>query len=473
MINKKNICLIIGPILFGILYFLLPKNIFPTSEARAAVGTLAWMAFWWVTSPIDAAVVGFLPIGLNAIFEMTKMSDVISSYSSETILLLLGSMLLTISWEETGLDNRIAIKFMSLVGNNFKKQIVFWFCISAFLSAFIPNVVVCATIIPIAVSMLRYVGEGDISKSKVGSLLLLTIVYAVGIGGLASPLGGAMNLITVNYLEQLTSQEYMLSAWILRFAPIMLVLLVSNILFLLVISRKCKLKSQTKEYFAEQYKTLPQITREEILSLIIFLISVILAFTRQLYQEILPGLKPAYVFIIAAIIMFLINKKDGTRVMKWKSVQQKLHLDLLYVFAGGIALGTLINNTGAAANIGDLAIKLNIDGGFGTVFIIVLFTVLLSDITSNTATAAVAIPLVISIIQGIGKNPIPYIYIATIGINVSYMLPTSIRAIPVGYGLEPKYMLKKGIPLTIIVIMLMTIVSYLLMEFWPLFSTTI
>jgi len=139
MINRKNIFIIIGPILFGILYFLLPENIFPTSEARAAVGTLAWMAFWWVTSPVDAAVVGFLPIGLNAIFQMTKMSDVISSYSSETILLLLGSMILTISWEETGLDNRIAIKFMSLVGNNFKKQIIFWFCISAFLSAFIPN----------------------------------------------------------------------------------------------------------------------------------------------------------------------------------------------------------------------------------------------------------------------------------------------------------------------------------------------
>ena len=138
--NKKNgIFLVLGPILFILAYFLLPEDIFTTSEARAAIGTLAWMAFWWVTSPIDAAVVGFLPIALNAIFQMTKMPDVISSYFSETIILLLGSMILTISWEETGLDNRIAIKFMSLVGNNFKKQIVFWFCISAFLSAFIPK----------------------------------------------------------------------------------------------------------------------------------------------------------------------------------------------------------------------------------------------------------------------------------------------------------------------------------------------
>ena len=80
-------------------------------------------------------------------------------------------------------------------------------------------------------------------------------------------------------------------------------------------------------------------------------------------------------------------------------------------------------------------------------------------------------PIVISIIQGIGRDPIPYIYIASIGVNLSYMLPTSIRAIPVGYGLQPKYMLKQGVPMTIMVIALMTITGYLLMTYWPLFLT--
>jgi len=105
------------------------------------------------------------------------------------------------------------------------------------------------------------------------------------------------------------------------------------------------------------------------------------------------------------------------------------------------------------------------------VLIIVTLTLLLSDVTSNTATAAVAIPIVISIVKGIGENPIPYIYIASIGVNLSYMLPTSIRAIPVGYGLEPKYMLKKGVPVTIVVIILMSVLGYLMLKFWPAFST--
>jgi len=105
------------------------------------------------------------------------------------------------------------------------------------------------------------------------------------------------------------------------------------------------------------------------------------------------------------------------------------------------------------------------------ILIIITMTVLLSDVTSNTATAAVAMPIVISIVQGMGLNAIPYVYIASIGVNLSYMLPTSIRAIPVGYGLEPQYMLKKGMPITIVVILLMSVLSWAMLTYWPAFST--
>ena len=106
-----------------------------------------------------------------------------------------------------------------------------------------------------------------------------------------------------------------------------------------------------------------------------------------------------------------------------------------------------------------------------TVLIILTFTLLMSDVTSNTATAAIAMPIVISVTQGLNLNPIPYIYVATIGVNLSFMLPTSIRAIPVGYGLSPKYMLKKGIVISILIIIVLSIMSYLMMRFWPAFST--
>ena len=473
MKSKKNlIFLILGPALFLICYFLLPDTFMGTQEARGALGTVAWMALWWVTGPVDYAVTAFLPIAINAVFNLVDMSAVISNYASETILLLLGASMLNVSWEITGLDKRIAAKCLSLVGGKLSVQIIFWFLLSAALSALLPNAVVCATITPIAVSMLKFIGEKDISNSKNGSLILLTIAYAAGVGGLATPLGGAMNLVTVDYIEQLTGKEYMYASWVVRFFPFMIVLVVSNIAFLLI--RHCKKGARlagSKDYFLKVYKEMPKMTKEEKIAFALFVVATVLAFTRQFYQAYLPGLKPAYVFIICAIISFFVKKSDGERLMKWKVVQGKIIWDLIYIFAGGMALGTLINKSGAADAIGAAVSAANLGTGFLMVFVIVIFTILLSDVTSNTATAAVAIPIVISIVNGMGKDPIPYVYIASIGVNLSYMLPTSIRAIPVGYGLKPKFMFKEGVIMTVIVVALMSALAYLLLNYWPLFST--
>ena len=469
--RKRFINLLMGPMLLVMFCYILPASVFDTFSARAAIGTVAWMAYWWVTGPVDYAVTAFLPIALNALLQMTEMSSVIANYASETILLLLGASILTVSWEKTGLDKRIAAVFLRLVGSNLRLQLIFWFMLSMLLSVVLPNAVVCATITPIAVSMLNYIGEGDIGNSKVGSKLLLTIAYATGLGGLASPLGGAMNLVTVDYLQQLTGQEYMYISWVVRFLPIMIVLTIGNLLFMLRDIKKGESLGGTKEYFIDQYNKLPQMSFEEKSSLFLFIVATVLSFTRQFYQNALPGLKPAYVFIICAICSFLITGRDGERLMVWQSVQTKIVWELIYIFAGGLAAGTLIKGSGAADAIGAMVSGMDLTGGIFTIFVIITLTLLLSDVTSNTATAAVAIPVVISVIQGIGKNPIPFVYIASVGVNLSYMLPTSIRAIPVGYGLQPKYMLKEGYKISIIVIVSMTILCTLLYCYWPAFST--
>ena len=471
MTKKKIIHLIIGPMLFALCCLLLPVSVFETLAARAAIGSVAWLAYWWVTRPVDLAVTAFLPIVINAFINMASMSTVIANYFSETIILLFGSSILSVSMEITGLDKRIAAKFLGVIGESLRLQLIFWFLLSTFLSAVLPNAVVCATITPIAVSMLKYAGEGEIKSSRIGSKILLYIAYGVGVGGLFSPLGGAMNLVTVDYLQQVTGEEFMYFAWVIRFLPIMLVLLVSNIIFMLRDVKKTDCLAGSKEYFVSEYKKMGKMTREETSSLILFLTATVLAFTRSVYQELLPGLKPAYVFLVCAIIAFLITDKDKKLVMKWPDVQGKLVWELIFVFAGGLAAGSLINGSGAADAIGTVVASMGLSGGFVTVLVIVTVTLILSDVTSNTATASVALPIVISIVNGLKLNPVPWIYIATIGVNLSYMLPTSIRAIPVGYGLEPKYMLEEGWKMSVMVIALMSLTAYLLLNYWPTFST--
>lgn len=104
------------------------------------------MAFWWVTGPVDYAITGFLPIVLNALLQITDMSKVIANYADETIMLLLGASILTVSWELTGLDRRIAAALLSLIGDNLRHQIIFWYLFAAAMSSVLPNAVVVATI---------------------------------------------------------------------------------------------------------------------------------------------------------------------------------------------------------------------------------------------------------------------------------------------------------------------------------------
>ena len=428
------------------------------------------MAYWWVTKPVDYAITAFLPIVINALLPMTGMGPVISNYASETVLLLFGASIITLSWEETGLDKRIASLFLKLIGDDVRKQLVFWFLLSVILSSVLPNSVVCATITPIAVAMLKYVGQGDIEQSKSGSLILLTIAYAVGVGGLASPLGGAMNLVTVDYIQQLTGEEYMYINWVIKFLPLMIILIISNLAYLLCRTEKRAKLGGSKEYFEREYQQMPKMSFEEWASLILFLIAMILSFTRQLYKELVPGLKPAYAFILCAMLCFFIKRKDGKRLMTWKSVQGRIIWELLFIFAGGMAAGTLITGSGAAKAIGDFVGQLGLSGGILALGVFIAVPMFLANVTSNTGAASVVIPIVISIASGLEQNPIPYIYAATIGVNLAYMIPTSIRAIPVGYGLSAKYMLKEGWKITILTLVLMTVSAFLLMKYWPQFS---
>ena len=298
--GKKNFWLpiIAGPTLLLLCIYLLPTSAFESFEARAAIGTVAWMACWWITGPVDYAVTALLPIAVNALLSVTDMSGVISNYASETILLLLGASVLTVSWEITGLDKRIAAVFLGLIGTSLTSHIIFWFLLSTVLSAVLPNAVVCATITPIAVSMLKYVGISEISGNRTGSLILMTIAWGAGVGGLASPLGGAMNLVVVDYIEELTGTEYMYSDWVIKFLPIMLLLIVSNIIFLLCVKPKKVQLSGSRDYFRQMRTDMGKMSRSEIICLSLFLIATVLSFSRSLYSSVLPGLKPAYVFII-------------------------------------------------------------------------------------------------------------------------------------------------------------------------------
>ena len=439
-------------------------------KIRLALGTVLWMGVWWVTLPVPAAITAFLPVAINAIFSLTDMQSVTSCYSAELVFLLAGSDIISMAWEATGVDQRIAARSLALVGTSVKQQILVWFIIATLLSSVLPNTVVAAVMCSIAMSMLKAVGEGDIKNSKSASLILLAIVYGANNGGMLTPLGGAMNLVTVSYIEGFTGTEFLYSDWVVRMLPFTVLTTLVTALFL--VGGDCGKKhfDCSREHFRELCRSFPKLDRAGKASMVIFFVAAILAFTRGLYQQLLPTLKPGYIFLIGGLLMFFLKDEHGEAVVTWEKAEKNLMWGLFFLFSGGTALGALVNGSGAADTLAEIISGISFHSEFTLIIAIVTLNVILSDVVNNTACAAVTIPIVISIAQGLGLPVIPYLWIATASYNLSFTLPTSIRSIPVGYGLDTRLMFRKGIAITGCMIVLVSVMGWLFVRYWPAFT---
>lgn len=466
-INRKKIFLLLGPALF-LLTFIPFGGM--ALKVRLALGTILWMGVWWVTMPVPPAITAFLPVVINALFSLTEMSAIISCYSAELIFLLAGADLITMAWSATGVDKRIAAHGLALVGTSVKQQVLVWFLMATLLSAVLPNTVVAAVLCSIAISMLRFVGEGDVKNSRTASLVLMAIVWGANNGGMLTPLGGAMNLITVSYIESFTGSELIYTDWVIKLLPFGLAITAITAAFLMLTRCDKKTLDGSKGYFKDMCRSFPKLSRAGKISLAVFAAAAVLAFTRQLYQSVLPGLKPGFVFLTGGLLMFFLKDDDGEAIITWEKAEKNLMWGLFFLFAGGTALGALVNGSGAVDAFAGLISNMHMESELVLIFIIVTVNVVLSDIINNTACAAVTIPIVIGIAQGLDLPVIPYLWIATVSYNLSFSLPTSIRAIPIGYGLDAGFMFRRGLVLTGLMIVTVTLIGWLCVSFWPAFG---
>ena len=147
----------------------------------------------------------------------------------------------------------------------------------------------------------------------------------------------------------------------------------------------------TRDYFAQELRSLGTMTTPEKWGLSFFLAATLLAFTRQFYASLLPGLNPAYVFLTFAVLCFAIRHK-GEPLLKWEYAQKHMAWGLFYLFAGGAALGEILSQTGTAKLVADLLVPFAGGGGFRAVLVFSLMTMVVTQITSNTAAIGIMVP---------------------------------------------------------------------------------
>lgn len=440
---------------------------------RGSLGLLIWMSWWWIAQPVHLAVTGFLPLAVLAVFNFQSVGDILPSYAEPLVILLIGANMLATLWSRWGLDRRIALVSLLGIGTGTRQQILAWFLVATVLSAILPNTVVAAAMMPIVVAMLRYLRIEDIGKSAFGSALLIAVAWGTSVGGSGTPMGGAPNLLTVQFLQQqLLGREFLFTTWVTHVMPLTVVTAAVAFVFMrFAFKPEMANVEGTHEYFRQQLKELGPMSAPEKWGLAFFVGATLLAFTRQLYASLLPDLTPAYAFLGFALLAFAVRHR-GEPLLTWEYAQPRMVWGLIYLFAGGTALGQILSQTGTAEFLANHLLGVARDGGFVAIATFVLATVVLTQITSNTAAVAIAVPITISTFQSLGVNPVPMVYIVAAAGNYGLMLPSSSGgpAIAAGYGVNLKKMFAAGLALTILTLATLVVGGYLLATLWPGFG---
>ena len=460
-----------GPLAF-LLLLLVPASALDY-PVRGSLGLLVWMSWWWIFEPVNLAVTGFLPLVVLALFNFLPVARILPSYSEELIFLLLGANILSTVWTRWGLDRRIALVSLIGVGTSTRRQILVWFGIAMVLSAFLPNTVVAAAMIPVVLAMLRFIGIEDIGKSVFGSALVIAIAWGTSVGGFWTPLGGAPNLLTIKLLQQtVISHEFLFMTWVTRLLPLTIAIAAVSFLFM-TFAFKPELEhvDGTRDYFAQELRSLGKMTPPEKWGLSFFLAATVLAFTRQFYSSLLPGLNPAFAFLTFALLCFAV-RHDGEPLLRWEYAQKHMVWGLFYLFAGGAALGEVLSQTGTAKLVADMLVPFAGPGGFRAVLVFSLMTMVVTQITSNTAAIGIMVPITISTFQSMGMNPVPFVYIVAVAGNCGVMLPSSAGgpAVAAGYGVNLKMMFSRGLWLAALLWAVVALLGYALAAYWPGFA---
>ena len=474
--TSKIIGLFSGVILFLLIAIFVDLD--PQNRATTyAMAIAVLMATWWITEAIPLSVTALLPVVLFPLFGVMNGKAVSSTYFNHIIFLFIGGFIVSLAMEKWNLHKRIALRILLFIGISPGKILLGFMGATAFLSMWISNTATAMMMIPIVLSVLTKLEEFMPAKDykKYSVALLLGIAYSASVGGIATLIGTPPNIaftqifsISFPAAPEITFAQWM--AFGVPFALTMFVL-VWFILYVFYVPRQKFDKSLT-EKFKEQYEALGKITFEEIIVLFAFVILALLwLFRSGLDIEIsenfgvkIPGWSklfnhPEYfndgtVAVLIGLLLFIIpSKNDKTQTIMDKETIKKLPWNIILLFGGGFALAKGFVESGLSEWIGNSFTALADVNPVLLVFVIALGLSLLTEFTSNTATAQMSLPLLAAISVSANINPLFLMIPATIATSLAFIMPvaTPPNVIVFGTGkLRIKDMAKTGIIVDIV-----------------------
>lgn len=489
--NRQKIGLFLGPILFVLLLFMpTPVGMEPAAQKMAAVALL--MATWWMCESIPIPATSLLPIALFPLMGIMKTQAATAPYANHLIFLFMGGFIIALAMQRWSLHRRIAMNIVKTVGFSPGRLIFGFMVATAVLSAFVSNTATTVMMMPIGLAIIAHVIEEgkkegldktiDFSQGNFnfGLNLMLGIAYAASIGGVATLIGTPPNTVLAGYLQKTYGYEITFVGWMKVGVPLVAVFLPICWLWLTKIANPMKLKKVPggRDLINRELKEMGRMSAGERWTALVFGLTALGWMFRAQLGFFFPDPKlvtDAAIAMTGALVLFLIpiNLKKNIFVMDWHWAS-KMPWGVLVLFGGGLSMAAGFQSTKLAEWIGAQVGLLSNAPILILIIAVSTLIIFLTELTSNTATAAMVMPILSAVAIGLGQNPLLLIVPAAIAASCAFMLPvaTPPNAIVFGSGyVSIPQMAKSGFGLNLIGIVLVVVTTYVLVL--PLFDVVL
>lgn len=456
MKKLHNTLLWLTPLISLLVGLLLTQRGFSTQIAIVSSVTLL-CAVWWIFEPIPIPVTSLLPLAIFPLTGVLTPAQVAQSYGHYLILLLLGGFILSQSMSYSGAHRRIALLMVHSLGGDSPKKLVMGFMLAAAaLSMWISNTATTLMLLPIA---LATVESSD--DKKLTAVLLLGIAYAANIGGIGTPIGTPPNALFISTYQEVTGQSIGFVEWMKWSLPLLFLFIP---LAMLWITRGLESSHQLK---------LPQVgewTSIEKRVLSIFAVTALLWITREEpfggWRALtgLTGANDATVALLACVVLFMTPDGKGGKLLDWNAANQ-IPWGVLLLFAGGICIAKAFGESGLSRLIGQGLAGVTALPIILLIASVALTVTFLTEITSNTATTALLMPILAAAAINAQIEPALLMLPAAISASCAFMLPVATAPNAIVYGtnqIEIKQMVKNGFALNLIGTLLITLTCLVL-----------
>jgi len=455
-------------------------------DALLTAAIAFWIAYWWITEPVPLAATSLLPIILFPLLGLVSGDKIAKSYFNSTILLFLGGFIIALAMEQWNLHKRIALVLISFFGRS-TSSIVFGFMIaSAFLSMWISNTATAVMLLPIGLAMLYKIEDqaGLEASRKFSISLMLGIAYACSVGGIATIVGTPPNLVfqRIYAIQFPDNPAITFGEWIIFALPLSIAMLfmIWLILTKLYFRLDDKINIDKSIIIVEKKQLGGMSYQEKIISIVFILTAILWIFRNNIdtgfftipgWSALLPSknfIDDGTIAIAMSLMLFIIPAKDETNdsiAILDNRIIRKIPWEIILLFGGGFALAEGFISTGLSEIIGAQFSALHDFPVYLTILIICFSITFLTELTSNTATAQIILPILASLSVQLEIDPKLVMIPATISASMAFMMPvaTPPNAIVFGSGrLKVFDMARSGFAINLIGALMISIYCYFL-----------